>query len=91
VDVLKPSDLILKNFDLNTMCNEIILKMHNYDEIATKMVYERNILAKELEKLSKMPKLNIVEVPKEERGLKESEKKEIIPSKTSRSKKKKAN
>ena len=65
VDILKPSDILLKNFDLNVMCNKNLLKMHQYDEIASKMVYERNILAKRLQDVAKMLNPKVAEAPKE--------------------------
>ena len=93
VDVLRPSDFVLKNFDLNTMCNEIILKLHSYDEIATKMVYERNILAKSLQEAAKMGMIRIPDLDPgkeaKENKVEEAGKNENVQNKTKKSRKKK--
>lgn len=48
VEILEPSDFIIKNFDLSSLMTELTLKMHKYDEIAKVLILERNNLLRRL-------------------------------------------
>ncbi len=44
IQILEPSELRLKNFDLNGVLGGLTAKLHQYDEIAKAMMLERNNL-----------------------------------------------
>lgn len=44
IQILEPSELKLKNFDLNSVLGGLTAKLHQYDEIAKAMMLERNNL-----------------------------------------------
>ena len=49
IEIIEPANFKLKNFELNTLANFILGKLHNYDEIAKRIIVERDILIKTLE------------------------------------------
>jgi len=57
VEIIKPNDFRIGNFDLSGMISEIIRKLHQYDEIAKRVLIERNILEAKLKEL--MDKYNV--------------------------------
>jgi len=65
VEILSPSSLILKNFDLSGVLNELTVKLHKYDEVAKVLTLERNNLAKQVNDLIQQkqndfqPQLNV--------------------------------
>ncbi len=52
VEIISPSELRMKNFEMHSLVNELIRKLHQYDEIAKSLAIERNILKKQLEQQS---------------------------------------
>ena len=56
VEILEPSDFIIKNFDLSSLMTELTLKMHKYDEIAKVLILERNNLLRRLNESEKIVK-----------------------------------
>jgi len=42
IEIIKPSELILKNFDLNSVLSELAIKLHRYDETAKYLLLEKN-------------------------------------------------
>ncbi len=48
VEIISPAETKLKNFEFSTLCNELIRRLHEYDSIAKKMTFERNILENQL-------------------------------------------
>lgn len=52
IDIIKPDTLEIKNFDLNSFFNELIVKMHQYDEIARAMLIEKQIIANKMQELN---------------------------------------
>lgn len=51
IEILSPSGIEIKNFELNEILNELVIKLHKYDEIAKNLMIERGILAKQIEEL----------------------------------------
>ena len=49
IEILSPSELRIKNFDIATLTNELVRKLHQYDEIAKRLAIERAILQKQLQ------------------------------------------
>ena len=54
VEILEPTDFVIKNFDLSGLMTELTLKMHKYDEIAKVLILERNELLRRLNENHKM-------------------------------------
>lgn len=50
VEILEPENLEIKNFDMNLVCNELVRRLHQYDEIAKSVLIERQILAEKIKK-----------------------------------------
>lgn len=48
VEILEPSDFIIKNFDLSSLMTELTIRMHKYDEITKVLMLERNQLLRRL-------------------------------------------
>ncbi len=44
IEIISPSELRLKNFDLNSVLSELAIKLHKYDEIAKALLLEKNQL-----------------------------------------------
>lgn len=51
VEILEPSELRFKNFDLSSMLSALTAKLHRYDEIAKALTFERNILINRLKQM----------------------------------------
>lgn len=47
IEIIKPEDLKIKNSDLNSFLNEIIRKLHQYDELAKAMLIEKEVAKQE--------------------------------------------
>ena len=50
IDIISPSEMTLKNFDLNNLLSDLILKLHKYDEVAKTILLEREKFNDELRK-----------------------------------------
>ena len=96
IDIINPEQLVLKNTSLNLIANEIIRKLHQYDEVAKILSIERNILANKLRQanipVSEIPSAMHPEIQKQ--AVKAADKKsgskiKKQKGKTSRKKKKK--
>jgi hypothetical protein len=64
VEILEPSELKFKNFDISSMLSELLIKMHRYDEIAKGLTMERNVLMNKLKEAEEKLK-GFVEVSSE--------------------------
>ncbi|MFH1430921.1 MAG: hypothetical protein ABIG37_00435 [Nanoarchaeota archaeon] len=49
IEILEPENLRIKNSDLNIFLNELLKKLHQYDEMAKAFMIERQILSKRIE------------------------------------------
>lgn len=58
VEILEPSDFIIKNFDLSSLMTELTIRMHKYDEITKVLMLERNQLLRRLNENGKMVREN---------------------------------
>lgn len=58
VEILEPSDFIIKNFDLSGLMTELTIRMHKYDEITKVLMLERNQLLRRLNENEKMIREN---------------------------------
>ncbi|OGJ21964.1 hypothetical protein A3K73_07895 [Candidatus Pacearchaeota archaeon RBG_13_36_9] len=70
IEVISPAEINMKNFELNSFMNELVIKMHRYDELAKGLVIEKHILESKLQE-----KMNAVPVKQEETKDKATEKK----------------
>jgi len=48
VEIIYPEDLRIKNSDLNMFLNELIRRLHQYDELAKGLMIERQMIAKQI-------------------------------------------
>jgi hypothetical protein len=93
IEILEPSDLYLKNFDLGSVLSELAIKLHKYDEVVKVLMMERDHLAIKLNKANELL-CNGVKVKeilnKDSDDVKEADKKESkISSKENKKKGKK--
>ncbi len=49
IDIITPENLRIKNFDLNFFLNELVRRLHQYDELAKAMMIERQMIAKQIQ------------------------------------------
>lgn len=63
IEIISPEEIVLKNFDLNTLINELVRKLHQYDEIAKRIILERNILQRQLEQYKVNPVITQIKNP----------------------------
>lgn len=64
IEIISPEEITIKNFDLNTLMNELARKLHQYDEVAKRLNMEREILQRQLQEQGVKPA--IVELPTKE-------------------------
>ncbi len=55
IEIISPEELRIKNFDLNTLANELARRLHQYDEIAKRLNIEREILQRQLQQQDVKP------------------------------------
>jgi len=51
VEILKPDELRLKNFDLSSVLGELAMNIHRYDDIAKAIMMERNKMIENIKKM----------------------------------------
>lgn len=52
IEVVSPENIELSNSYLNELANQITLRLHNYDAIAKKIIFERDILLRKLQEVA---------------------------------------
>lgn len=52
IEIIYPDNLSLTNLDLNDFANSVVKRLHNYDAITKRTVYERDILLQKLKEVS---------------------------------------
>jgi len=83
IEIIEPSELIFKNFDISGLLSSLTTKLHRYDEIAKQITLERNILVNKLNEMqAKMTQL-------EGNGENQSEKVKVAEEKTNKTEEKK--
>jgi len=55
VEVIKPESFSLKNADFNSIANEILIRLHKYDEVAKAIIMQKNALEAQLKQLGIEP------------------------------------
>ncbi len=55
VEIISPEELRIKNFDLNSLTNELVRRLHQYDELAKRLNIEREILQNQLQQQGVKP------------------------------------
>jgi hypothetical protein len=48
IEILSPSELIIRNFDLSNIVSELAIKLHKYDEVTKVLMMERDNFARQL-------------------------------------------
>ncbi len=49
IEIIYPENIEIKNFDMNNFLNELARRLHQYDELARRILIEREILAKQIQ------------------------------------------
>ncbi len=52
IEMISPERVALTNAELNELANQTVLRLHNYDGIAKKIIFERDILIKRLHEVA---------------------------------------
>ena len=55
VEITKPEKIILNNTDFNSIANELLMRLHKYDEVAKTVNMEKTILENQLKQLGVQP------------------------------------
>ena len=48
IEINSPANLALTSIDFNDLCNKLLARLHDYDAITKKFIYERNFLLNKL-------------------------------------------
>lgn len=64
IEIISPEEIRLRNFELNSLANDLTIRMLQYDSIAKKMIYERRILENQLRMQGKVPAIQEIKNPK---------------------------
>ncbi len=75
IEILSPAELNMKNFELNSFMNDLVLKMHQYDELAKSLVIERHILQSKLQEKMNAEQKDMPTETKEKSTVKKGRKK----------------
>lgn len=60
IEIIEPTELKLKNFDLSTVLSQLAVKLHQYDEVTKGLVLERNQLIKIIKEIQEKTGLEMV-------------------------------
>lgn len=52
IEILSPSELRIKNFDLCSVCNDLMTKLHAYDSVAKTLIAEKNNLINQVNQIA---------------------------------------
>jgi len=58
VEIFEPTSFKMQANDMNAIANYIISRLHKYDEITKRVIFERDILAKQLEETKSGKKID---------------------------------
>ncbi|MFA5856200.1 MAG: hypothetical protein WC867_02510 [Candidatus Pacearchaeota archaeon] len=72
IEIIKPENLNIKNFELNDILSDLTIKLHKYDEVAKTIVLEKNTL---IQKIQELEGKNEEHINKKEKNIKNSKKK----------------
>ncbi len=64
IELVYPERITLRNDDVNHLANLIAQRLHNYDAVAKKMIFERDILAQKLKEVAPELFKQMTEEPK---------------------------
>ena len=81
IEVIKPENVQISNYELNFLFNQISMRLHEYDSVAKSMLFEKSILENKLKQLSQPAQYKFVQ--------KEEKKPEKAQEKVKKTKKKK--
>jgi hypothetical protein len=84
VEILEPSELKFKNFDLSSLLSNLTIKIHKYDEIAKASIIDRNMLTKKLAEMEE--KIKELEDGKEKKSSKKTASKKASSKKKDKKK-----
>jgi hypothetical protein len=91
IEIISPANFELTNLHLNELSNTLLSRLHNYDAITKKFVYERDFLLNKLKEVApqlfKKPESPSGKKPEVKTDLKEEEVKDKQPKKGKKSKK----
>lgn len=52
VEIISPANFEITNLNLNELSNTILMRLHNYDAIAKKLIYEKDFLVNKLREVA---------------------------------------
>ena len=87
IELINPEEITLSNQDLNQLAGKLIQRLHDYDAITKKMIYERDIVVNKLKEVA--PELFEPEKANAEKSEKQETKEKIEKSENSEKKSKK--
>jgi hypothetical protein len=78
VEIIEPETFVVKNFDYSGLLNEVIAKIHRYDEVTKRLLMERNMLVNKIKEMSTQKEEVKTEQPKKKK--KSRRKIKILPN-----------
>jgi hypothetical protein len=92
VEIISPANFDITNIHLNDLSNKLLSRLHNYDAITKKFIYERDFLLEKLKEVApqlfQKPELSVEEnLEKKENSKEEQDVKDKTPQKEKKSKK----
>lgn len=82
VEIVSPESFTLSNIELNELANRLMARLHDYDAITKKFVYERNFLLGKLREVAPEMFRKMQEAPKAEEKTEEPKKDSKKPKKS---------
>ena len=71
IELVYPERIELRNDDLNHLANQIAQRLHSYDAVAKKLIFDRDILARKLKEIAP----HLFEEPKKDKKIEKKAKK----------------
>jgi hypothetical protein len=72
VEIIEPETFVVKNFDYSGLLNEVIAKIHRYDEVTKRLLMERNMLVNKIKEMSTQKEEVKTEQPKKKKKSKKN-------------------
>lgn len=76
IEIISPNEVKIKNFDLCSVCNDLMARLHAYDDMAKTVLFEKNNLVRQMQELAQQGKIQLPkERPQEKKAKKVKKKK----------------
>lgn|SRR3989338_4319606 len=63
MEIINPEEIVLTNYDFNQLAGKLIERLHDYDAITKKSLYEKDFLARKLQEIAPEKFKELLSVP----------------------------